>query len=199
MSTTLTETTVETERVHAGMALLERELGPTWADGIDLRALDLEDACGCVLGQTYGGFREGALALWGASDDNYTLAIDHGFYAHGMETDGVESEPGARANYVRLTDEWRRQLTPKVRRLQPDRREGNHHALAAQPEPSPITDAHLTVDDERLDDHVLIDVPGHVVGDGDVVAALPGPLVRELEGKRPGRVVDLTHARSLPR
>lgn len=38
--------------VDKGFKLLDERLGPEWVEKIDLRCLDLQSACACILGQT---------------------------------------------------------------------------------------------------------------------------------------------------
>lgn len=89
------------ERVARGVALLD-EREPGWADRIDLERLDVEDPCGCVLGQTWDGptlggdpFIKHVDAL--LSDRTYSTAAAYGFDAYYF--DGRD--------FGQLTAEWR--------------------------------------------------------------------------------------------
>ena len=43
------------ERVREGVAVLDKHGPPEWRGTVDWAHLDVENACGCVLGQVYGG------------------------------------------------------------------------------------------------------------------------------------------------
>lgn len=64
------------ERVQAGAELLDRE-EPGWEQRIDVRELDLQDACRCILGQLYGDYDDG-IALIHLPDED-SLGFDFGF------------------------------------------------------------------------------------------------------------------------
>lgn len=93
------------KRVKLGMALLEELHGPDWVEKLDLETLRLVSPDNCVLGQMYGGFREGAGQLWPDAVDidwrRRDLAYKHGFYEHN-------------AVYYPLQAAWEDALTPLV-------------------------------------------------------------------------------------
>lgn len=67
------------ERVKKGMKLLERRHGADWIDHIDPSTLNLSDGSCCVLGQVYGEYENGLVALnLSQGDDDYE-DVEYGF------------------------------------------------------------------------------------------------------------------------
>ena len=58
------------ERVTRGAAALDKA-NPGWERRVDLSKLDLQDSCRCVLGQLYGHYFDGLMAL-----ENGSVPID---------------------------------------------------------------------------------------------------------------------------
>ena len=52
------------ERVRRGIELLDTK-APGWREKIDLKTLDVEGSCACVLGQVYGGYPGGPRGTMG--------------------------------------------------------------------------------------------------------------------------------------
>ena len=51
------------ERVQKGIELLDKEIGSSWIDKVDLGLLDLGSCTECVLGQLFGRYMEGCTQL----------------------------------------------------------------------------------------------------------------------------------------
>lgn len=69
-------------RVERGAAWLDETYGDNWPLLLDLELLNLESACDCVLGQTFGDYDDalaGAFPGW-TFIQRQTWARDHGFY-----------------------------------------------------------------------------------------------------------------------
>ena len=93
------------ERVQRGATLLDRHR-PEWWKIINLDELRMHNTCNCVLGQCYGAFNQGKLALEltkRASDD-----ADNGFEAN--EKDGYQN---LQNEYQNLQNEWVRVITER--------------------------------------------------------------------------------------
>jgi hypothetical protein len=102
------------ERVKRGMALLEKTHGFGWEEKIDLSALDISLGAACILGQLYGEYDDGVLALWGGEGDlreNDDLARQHGFLD---DRHGYDHDPRTIIAFSDLEDAWRCELTPRV-------------------------------------------------------------------------------------
>jgi hypothetical protein len=85
--------------VAAGAAALD-DRRPGWEREIDLGTLELDDSCRCVLGQLYGHFTSGCLAMTGTSWMN-DWALMHGFDI----TAAMFKEEG-QSLYVALDEAW---------------------------------------------------------------------------------------------
>ncbi|SCL32131.1 hypothetical protein GA0070616_4393 [Micromonospora nigra] len=70
-------------RVGRGVAWLDQH-HPGWHDLVNLRELDMDDSCGCVLGQVIGDF-------W-AAPLTWAEAVSHGFQARNGEEFDAEVE-----------------------------------------------------------------------------------------------------------
>lgn len=84
MTTTLTITEDLRDRVNRGTALLDQH-EPGWADHINTALLDLWGCDVCVLGQLYGGYKQGIRELFNASlqdEAGIEQAKAHGFDTH---------------------------------------------------------------------------------------------------------------------
>lgn len=94
---------LETLRAKAGATLLDI-VRPGWADEIDLSQLDLASCEGCVLGQLYGRYENGAAHLFAMEDNGprADTAARAGFVSWGPSE--------KTADYSRLTAAWRRQI-----------------------------------------------------------------------------------------
>lgn len=68
------------ERVLAGLTVLQEEFGERWVEKIDCASLDLASSARCVLGQVYGDYDDGVIALVPEENDNDEWAHAHGFY-----------------------------------------------------------------------------------------------------------------------
>lgn len=101
------------EAASKGAAVLDAEK-PAWADRIDCDRLDLDDYCGCILGQLYGGYGEGLDALGRGlppqtKDINAAIAernhwsIEHGFAWLPRDENGQEA----------LEDAWKAVLAER--------------------------------------------------------------------------------------
>lgn len=79
----MTETTYERmeDYAHAGADLLDRR-DPDWWRYIDAGTLDLKSTSDCVLGQIYGGYSQGTMAVFG--EDYSDAPFEHGFDAVDM-------------------------------------------------------------------------------------------------------------------
>lgn len=75
-------------RVARGAALLDVQR-PGWEDEIDLSYLNLGDPDRCVLGQTYGGYRNGLQNLFKSQFSPFVVHPDA--VAHGFEHDDQAS------------------------------------------------------------------------------------------------------------
>lgn len=90
------------ERVQAGIRLLDaRE--PHWREKIRLRGLRLDHYRRCVLGQVFGRYNSGIVAL-GLNGN----AADFGFYAYEPRWTSVDE-------YAALDTAWKSALKPKPR------------------------------------------------------------------------------------
>lgn len=97
-------------RVKKGIALLEQQHGPNWADHIDLNTLDLASGFRCVLGQVYGTFGDGITQLWGTDPEHWPSkdeVAEHGFYEHTVSYEDTD-------RYKPLDAAWKHALTPHV-------------------------------------------------------------------------------------
>lgn len=88
-----------TERVAAGVALLDREQ-PGWDSKVNLDTLNIASSWNCVLGQLYGDELTGGKAL----DLKWVVAVRCGFDRHSGELRVVFDE---------LTDEWKRVISER--------------------------------------------------------------------------------------
>lgn len=88
------------DRVQHGAALLDQHR-PEWWKIINLDELRMDNTCNCVLGQCYGTFDQGKLAL-----DLDIARPTHQDAAHGFEY----YAPG---DYRRLQNEWVRVITER--------------------------------------------------------------------------------------
>lgn len=89
---------------RSGAALLDKK-EPGWKDKIDLAKLDLADGCLCVLGQVYGMFEDGEIAL----GIDQSQAARRGFVAPAALT--IQYVPERwRAEYEFLDKAWREVL-----------------------------------------------------------------------------------------
>lgn len=116
------------ERVKRGIALLEREYGPSWVDHIDLDRLDLRSGGSCVLGQLYGCYTDGLQVLWPELSAEADTDVDgwekisagvghqHGFFAASDRRDGCY---GPSQDWIALNEAWKDALTPLVTKYRP--------------------------------------------------------------------------------
>jgi hypothetical protein len=83
-----------TGAVKKGVALLDDQ-APGWRDKIDVDSFDITSQHRCVLGQVYGEYTDGALALFGSSkyydDEAMTEAVECGFWATGVNDEKWEA------------------------------------------------------------------------------------------------------------
>lgn len=86
------------DRVAKGATMLDR-WSPGWRDKIDREILDINHPFKCILGQTYGVYSEGCLAL-GISP---TPHVEGNSFSYGL--DGASFAEGAE-----LTEEWKKVL-----------------------------------------------------------------------------------------
>lgn len=89
------------KRVKAGADLLDREVGVTWRDKIDVSTLNMTSSYSCVLGQLYGHYPTGL--------DKLSLSDDVTAYSHGFNST-YDEDPG---NAVTKAA-WMRILTAEV-------------------------------------------------------------------------------------
>ncbi len=82
-----------TEQINRGIEFLNKERRG-WVDEIDPTKLNLNDVCGCVLGQLYGNFYEAMteLGIWDVEGEATTF--------------GFEGDPFNDLNYRQLTEQW---------------------------------------------------------------------------------------------
>ncbi len=83
-----------TERINAGIALLDEKRGLQWVCDLDLTILNLVRGRRCVLGQLYGLYPTGCSALGLVESESA-----HGFFAAGSE------------RWSTLTKAWVKKLT----------------------------------------------------------------------------------------
>lgn len=93
-------------RVDKGCKLLDERLGPEWVEKIDLKLLDLQSACACILGQTsidivgrVGNFYAAANVLF-PDQDLLDWSDAEKAETHGFALDNS-------ADYPALTECWR--------------------------------------------------------------------------------------------
>jgi hypothetical protein len=89
------------DAVARGVALLDEKV-PGWRERIKLGELALQDCRRCVLGQVYGHFERGCLALDLDEDENPWLVGRYGFCLPNISVDTP-----AVSRYVVLTAAWR--------------------------------------------------------------------------------------------
>jgi hypothetical protein len=75
------------KRVERGMALLDR-IAPGWEERIDLRTLDINNGCFCILGQLYGEYTRviNSIAINEGAFNPGTFAQRHGFLTNFIES-----------------------------------------------------------------------------------------------------------------
>jgi hypothetical protein len=100
--------TAVAERVARGTALLDERM-PGWDKRIDLAALNISSACGCILGQLHGSFREGLFEYADTLLPDGLSAADH---CYGFVW---AARPGEDANeeVAALTAEWKRVIADR--------------------------------------------------------------------------------------
>lgn len=93
--------------VDKGCKLLDERLGPEWVEKIDLRQLNLQSGCACILGQT-------SLHLGGTVSSYMSGArICFPTEKHFIDQEAAEAhgfvllDDGAPLNYPALTECWR--------------------------------------------------------------------------------------------
>lgn len=84
------------ERVQRGIELLDERGPKSWREMVDLKAFDITEPCGCILGQLFGEFSDGKTVL------NISSGKDFGFDANWQD---------AEDDYQALSAEWTRRLT----------------------------------------------------------------------------------------
>ena len=92
------------DRINAGAALLDEQVGPGWTSKVDSMTLDMSSSDRCVLGQVFGGFDEGCQSL--GIHAPVTMAA-YGFY---LTNGDLGAAPLSADRYIgqyrTLRDEW---------------------------------------------------------------------------------------------
>lgn len=99
------------ERVEEGAKFLDKKV-PDWATMLDLGALELGDCSQCVLGQLYGHYDNGVVAL-DITCEEYTTEPEQESWRLGFEVGpypgyqgSARDEENQQAEYDALRDEW---------------------------------------------------------------------------------------------
>jgi hypothetical protein len=88
------------KRVLQGLELLHVKYGDDWIDHIDPTTLDMANSRFCVLGQVYGDYEQGVVALDINEIDGYEA--DYGF----MNAHGYQSYDGRYISFEELDEAW---------------------------------------------------------------------------------------------
>ena len=108
--------TAVAERVARGTALLDERM-PGWDKRIDLAALNISSACGCILGQLAedkaGGYWPDIASQFGVTP--WGSDADYGFNAAKADEEDSEDEADAfeSDDYAGLESEWRALITER--------------------------------------------------------------------------------------
>lgn len=92
------------DRVDKGVALLDERV-PGWRSRIDREKLNMLHLSDCVLGQLFGGFKEGMQEFFGGNWFISDANVVHGFAAANEDYDYMDVW-SIKAAYVGLTQEW---------------------------------------------------------------------------------------------
>lgn len=88
-------------RVRRGVALLDEKV-PGWHNRIDVEKLEINDVCGCIIGQLHD------MSFWHARAEQFLgLSGKAAFMAHGFDGDYYDSEEAENFEYAALTRLWR--------------------------------------------------------------------------------------------